>query len=362
MRHVSNPIRLLLALTAAVSLSAPAFAAPSSAAVKTQIEQQLSQVQNLIASHQLENLPAQLRLAQASFKQLEGLKDVDSLDQNKWKVTEALRQNLIFTHLGAAQALYDSGKYATSLEVLADARTLDPKLPVTYYFEAMDLLKQGKEWDATEKLYQAKRLNFYPALRKVENPLQPWEVLSANPNQLDARIDTALKSLGKDTDYPITLNFQTGQHTDLKLIPGVGANLMGRDGKTFNVYLDRDMINKVLNNMGKPVDIQQKYMRKQMLTFNIYDDYFIIGMNPENIIERIQVDKPGYSVEVDSHLYKIGDSVAQLQKDFGERFGFEKIAGDDPRFKETWVYNDLGLSIGITPDQRIGLISIWNLE
>lgn len=364
MRHTPRTIKFLLGLCAALSLSsfAPVYAAPSSAAVKTQIEQELGKIQNLIAAGQLDQLPAQLRLAQASFKQLQGLKDVDSLDQNKWKVTEALRQNLIFSHLNASQALYDSGKYDSSLAVLADARLLDPKLPVTYFYEAMDLLKQGKEWDATEKLYQAKRLNFYPALRKVENPLQPWEVLSANPKELEAKIDANLKAMGKDTEYPITLNFQTGDHTDLKLIPGVGANLKGRDGQTFNVYLDRDMINKVLDSMGKPVDIVQKYMRNQTLTFNVYDDYFIIGMNPENIIERIQVDKPGYSVEVDSKLYRIGDPVDQLQKDIGTRFGFEKIASDDKRFKETWVYNDLGLSVGLTPDNKIGLISVWNLE
>jgi len=365
MRKTNRSIKLLLGLCAALSFSfsLPAVqAAPSSAAVKTQIEQQLGQIHNLIAAHNLDSLPAQLRLAQASFHQLEGLKDVNSLDQNKWKVQEALRQDLIFTHLGAAQALYDGGKFDTSLAVLSDARVLDPKLPVTYFFEAMNYLKQGKEWDATEKLYQAKRLNFYPALRKIENPLQPWEVMSANPKALDARIDETLKSLGKDTEYPITLNFQTGQHTPLKLIPGVGANLKGRDGQVFNVYLDRDMINKVLDNMGKPVDIVQKYMRNQVLSFNVYDDYFIVGMNPENIIERIQVDKPGYNVEVDSKIYQIGDSVDLLQKDIGTRFGFEKIASDDKKFKETWVYNELGLSIGVTPDNKIGLISIWTLE
>ena len=365
MSKAPTSVKILVGLCAALSISfsQPAVqAAPSSAAVKTQIEQQLGRIQSMIASRDLMMLPAQLRLADATFKSFTNLKDVASLDDNKWKVTEALRQDLIFTHLSAAQALYDVGKFDTSLGVLADARVLDPKLPVTYYFEALNYLKQGKEWDATEKLYQAKRLNFYPALRKIENPLQPWEVLTASPKELDLRVDQALQSLGKDTEYPISLNFQTGQHTYLKMIPGVGANLIGRDGQYFNVYLDRDMINKVLDNMGKPVDIVEKYMRDQVLTFNVYDDYFIIGMNPENIIERIQVDKPGFNVEIDSKIYHIGDPVAQLQKNVGDRFGFEKIASDDPHFKETWVYNELGLSIGVTHDNKIGLISIWTLE
>lgn len=357
-------LKALLSLFAAASLclSTPVMAAPTAEQSKTQIEQQISKIQSMIASHDYKALPTQLKEVSKSFNDFQQIKEVDSLDQNKWQVTEALRQELMFTHLGAAAALYDAGYFQNALEVLGDARVMDPKMPVTYYFEALNMLKTGKEWDATEKLYQAKRLNMYPSMRKIENPLEPWEVLSANPEELETRIDTILKSLGKDTEYPISLNFQTGKHDYLKLIPGVGANLMGRDGKYFNTYLNRDMINKVLDNLGKPAQIEEKYMRDQMLQFYVYDNYFIIGMNPENIIERIQVDRPGYSVEVDSKLYKIGDSIDELQKNLGDRFGFEKLASEDPKFKETWVYKDFGLSIGVTPDNKIGLISIWSLE
>lgn len=361
---VMRKLALSFCALSCISLGFPtgAFAAPSSATVKTQIEQQISKIQGMISSRQLDGLPAELKLVSASYKQFETSGEVNSLDQNKWQLAQALRQDLVFTHLGAAQALYDGGKYQTALEVLADARVMEPKLPVTLYFEALNLLKAGKEWDATEKLYQSMRLNAYPAQRKIDNPLQPWEVLTANPVELENRIDAALKTLGKDTEYPISLNFKTGKHDYLKLIPGVGANIQGRDGKYFNVYLKNDMINETLDNLGKPAEIVEKYMRDQMLTFNVYDEYFIIGMNPENMIERIQVDKPGYNVEVDNQIYRIGDSVDAVKKNLGDKFGFEKLASEDPKIKETLVYNDFGLSLGITPDDKIGLISIWTLE
>lgn len=358
----TQKILFSLGMAACLGLSFPAIAQSNSAEVKVQVESQIGRINSLIAAKQLEQLPSQLRLASANYQKFTALGDVKSLDQNKWKVAQVLRQNLLMSHLGAAAALYDAGKFETALNILEDARKLEPKLPVTYYFEALNLLKQGKDWDATEKLYQAKRLNMYPAMRKIENPLQPWEVLTANPVELEARVDEILKSMGKDAEYPITLNFQTGEHDYLKLIPGVGANLRGRDGSTFNVYLSRDMINESLDKLGKPAEIVQRPMRDQMLTFNIWDQYFIIGMNPENIIERIQIDRPGYSVEIDSKLYHIGDTITELQTHLGENFGFEKLASSDPKFKETWVYNDFGLSLGITPDNKLGLISIWSLE
>ncbi len=362
--NLMRKLALSFCAMSVISIGFPsgAFAAPSSAVVKTQIEQQISKIQSMITSRQLDALPAQLKLASASYKEFTSLGDVQSLDQNKWQVAQALRQDLVFTHLGAAQALYDAGKYQTALTVLEDARVMEPKLPVTLYFEALNLLKSNKEWDATEKLYQAMRLNKYPAQRKIENPLQPWEVLTANPVQLESRIDEVLKSLGKDTEYPISLNFKTGKHDYMKLVPGVGANIQGRNGQYFNVYLKDDMINDVLDNMGKPAEIVEKYMRDQMLTFNVYDEYFIVGMNPENMIERIQVDKAGYSVEVDNQIYRIGDSIDAVQKNLGDKFGFEKLSSDDPKIKETWVYNEFGLSVGVTPDNKIGLISIWTLE
>ncbi len=269
---------------------------------------------------------------------------------------------MLLLHLEAANKLLDQKAYSDAINVLEAARKLEPRMPVAYYLEGLAYLDQGKTWEGTEKLYEAKRLNTYPASRKLENPVKPWEVLMANPVELETKIDAILTSLGKNTEYPISLNFSTGKHEYFKLVPGVGANLMGRDSGNFNLYLKKDMIKKVLDNMGPSLDIQEKNMRGQVLRFYVYDDYYIIGVNPENLIERIQIDRPGYSVRVQDQSFRIGESAESIMKALGKEHGYEVVAGGDERFKETWAYNDYGLSFGITADNKIGLVSIWTME
>lgn len=358
---------IFLTATALMALGWSATAAePNSATLLAQVQQQIGQVQNTLKASQLDQLTARLKVARDEFTRFEQNKEVDSLGENKWKVAQALRQDLVFMHLAAAQALYDNGRFDNALQILKDAEGLEATLPVTAYFSALNYLKQGKEWDATRALYEAKRLNAFPALRKMENPSQPWEVLATNPVELETRVDALLKQMGKDLEYPISLNFETGQHEYMSLVPGVGANLMGRDGSHFNLYLKKDMINKVLDSVGKPREIEERYMRDQMLNFYIYDNYYIVGVNPENQIERIQIDRPGYSVRVNGKAIQIGDAASVAQQILGESSAAvsdaEKLGGDGGQIKETWVYNNYGLSLGITQDNRVGVISIWTLE
>ena len=67
-------------------------------------------------------------------------------------------------------------------------------------------------------------------------------------------------------------------------------------------------------------------------------------------------------MRIHNESLNIGDSADRVKAVLGEEHGFEKVAGGDSRFKETWAYNDYGLSFGITNDNKIGLVSIWTME
>jgi len=355
---------LILTLATACLLGGPAWAAePASGSVKLKLafEQQLSQVNHRLQNGNQASIQAELLKARQQLEAFKAAKDADALSENKWQLTRQMEQELVLLHLEAAQQFHAGQAYTQALNVLNEADKIQPYLPVTLYFQALNLLQNGKEWEATKKLYEAKRYNSYPASRKMENPIKPYEVLMANPIQLNQQVDEILQSLGKDTGYPITLNFDTSKHENRQLVPGVGASLMARDGSYFNVYL-KEIVNEVLDEMGKPYDIQEKYLREQVLKFLVYDDYFIIGVNPENKVERIQIDRAGYSVNVHGKELKIGEPAQNIKDLLGENHAFQRMDNTDSRYPQTWVYNDFGLSFGITPDQRIGLISIWSLE
>lgn len=355
-------LSLLLSLSMAGSVLAAPEVGPASLALQQAFDKQVTQAMQIVATGDAAKIKAELQLANAKLDAFKASKDVKTLAENKWKLTREMEQKVLLLHLEAATKLLDQKAYSDAIAVLEIARKLEPNMPVAYYLEGLAYLEQDKTWEGTEKLYEAKRLNTYPASRKMENPVKPWEVLMANPVELETKIDAVLTGLGKNTEYPISLNFSTGKHEYLKLVPGVGANLMGRDGEHFDLYLKKDMIKKVLDNMGPSLDIQEKTMRGQVLRFYSYDDYYIIGVNPENAIERIQIDRPGYSVRIQDQSINVGDSSERVKTLLGKEHGFERLAGGDSKFKETWAYNDYGLSFGITADNKIGLVSIWTME
>lgn len=352
---------ILTPLAVSLLLTTPVFA-QNSAQLENQVSQQIAMVSQKLGQSSPQQILKDLAVAQQRLNAFKASKDVKSLDENKWRLTRELEQDLILLQLEAAETLMNRKAFKEADQVLKDSGELQPYLPVTMYLKGLNYLQQGKEWEATEQFYEAKRYNRYPALRKVENPNKPWEVLMANPTELEMKVDAILQSLGKDTEYPLSLNFSTGKHEYLKLVPGVGANLMGRDGTYFDVYLKDDMINKVLNNMGRPANVEERFMRGQMLHFYPYDDFYIIGVNPENKIERIQIDRPGYSVRIHDASLVIGQPASEIKKVLAEGHGFERITEPNGPYVETWVYNDYGLSFGITKDQKIGLVSIWTLE
>lgn len=350
-------VQSLALFSLALSLSLPATAA-TSVEIQTAFDKQVKQIQ--WDAMPLDKIQTQLKAAKAQLAAFKASKDVKTVDENKWKLAREMEQKLLSLQLQAAEKAMEAKDFARSQEFLAEAQTLRPGLAITAYYQGLNHLAQGKTWDATRAFYTAKRLNRYPAQRKMTNPVKPWEVLTADAVRLEAAVDQELKALGKDTEYPITLNFETGKNTDMKLVPGIGAHLQSPKG-AFNLYLEKDMLGKALNHLGKPMDIQERTMRGQVLRFHSYDN-LLLGVNPENHIERIQVAIPGYQVEVNGQLYSLGMSESELVKSLGTEHGYEKIASADTTFSHVVAYNDYGVSFGITPAGQVGVISIWTLE
>lgn len=345
-------------LSLALSLSLPAVAA-TSVEIQTAFDNQVKQIQ--WEAMPLTKIQTQLKAAKAQLAAFKASKDVKTVAENKWKLAKEMEQQLLSLQLQAAEKAMEAKDFSLSQDFLKEAEALNPGLAITAYYQGLNHLAQGKTWDATRAFYTAKRLNRYPAQRKVTNPVKPWEVLTADATRLEAAVDQELQALGKDTEYPISLNFETGKNTALKLVPGIGAHLQSPKGD-FNLYLEDDMLNKALNHLGKPVDIQERTMRGQVLRFHSYDN-LLIGVNPENHIERIQVAIPGYQVEINGKLYGLGMAESELLKALGtEDHGYEKIASADTQFSHVIAYNDYGVSFGITPAGQVGVISIWTLE
>lgn len=350
---------LAVPLTLSFCLSAlPALAATTSVELQQAFDQQIQQIR--LQDSSLDTLQSQLAAAKAKLAAFKASKDIRSVNENKWKLTREMEQQLLSLQLQAAEKARVAKDYTRAHHLLKEAQDLRPGMAITAYYQGLNYLAQGKTWDATRSFYTAKRLNRYPAQRKMTNPVKPWEVLTANAERLEAAVDQELQALGKDTDYPVTLNFETGKNTPMKLVPGIGAHLQSPKGE-FNLYLEKDMLKKALNHLGKPVDIQERTMRGQVLRFHNYDN-LLIGVNPENHIERIQVAIPGYQVEVDGQMFALDMAESALVDALGTENGYEKLASADSRFSHVVAYNDYGVSFGITPAGQVGVISIWTLE
>ena len=357
MSTISLLFRNVAAASLALSLCLPAVAA-TSLELQSAFDNQVKQI--VLAGTSLDKIQDQLKTAKAQLMAFKASKDVKTVDENKWKLTREMEQQLLSLQLQAAGMAMDAKDYTRSMTFLKEAHELRPEMAITAYYQGLNYLAQNETWDATRSFYTAKRLNAYPAQRKMTNPVKPWEVLTADAERLDEVLDQELKKLGKDTEYPITLNFETGKNTEMKLVPGVGAHLQSPEGP-FNLYLKKDMLKKALNHLGKAADIQERTMRGQVLRFHTYDN-LLIGVNPENRIERIQVAIPGYQVEVDNKMVGIGTAESDLLKLLGTERGYEKITSADTQFSHVVAYNDYGVSFGITPAGTVGVISIWTLE
>jgi tetratricopeptide (TPR) repeat protein len=360
MSTLSTLFRNITLASLAMSLYLPASSAVAATSLELQsaFETQVKQISLKGAS--LDKVQEQLKTAKAQLAAFRASKDVKTVDENKWKLTREMEQQLLSLQLQAAEMAMDAKDYSRSMTFLKEAHELRPDMAITAYYQGLNYLAQNKTWDATRAFYTAKRLNAYPAQRKMTNPVKPWEVLTADAQRLNEVVDQELKKLGKDTEYPISLNFETGKNTDMKLVPGVGAHLQSPEGD-FNLYLKDDMLKKALNHLGKPMDIQERTMRGQVLRFHSYDN-LLIGVNPENHIERIQVAIPGYQVEVDNKMAGIGMKESDLVKMLGTEKGYEKLSSTDTQFSHVVAYNDYGVSFGITPAGTVGVISIWTLE
>lgn len=328
--------------------------------IRQAFAQQLQQAQTRLPTASAEELQQVLAQARQQYQAFEAAKDSQTLSENKWRLARQMKQELLWLHLDAAEHLQQRQASQAALQILQAAETLQPSIPKVHFLQAQALLAQDQVWEATKKLYEAKRYNAYPALRRVINPLKPEQPEKVSPEQLNQQIDQALQSLAKDTDYPLSLDFSTGQHYERQLVPGMGARLQGRDGQFFSAYLNQP-VNTVLNQLGKPLDIQEVYLRQQNLKFYIYDTHFIVGVNPENEIERIQLSQPGYRVQLGGKTLAIGDSVATVRATLGEEGDIEQLTSSDPLYPQTLIYNDYGLSFGLDPQGRVGVISIWSL-
>lgn len=357
MSTLSTLFRHAAVASLALSLCLPAVAA-TSLELQSAFEAQVKQIS--LKGTSLDKVQEQLKTAKAQLAAFRASKDVKTVGENKWKLTREMEQQLLSLQLQAAEMAMEAKDYDRSMLFLKEAHELRPDMAITAYYQGLNYLAQNKTWDATRAFYTAKRLNAYPAQRKMTNPVKPWQVLTADAERLNEVVDQELKKLGKDTEYPITLNFETGKNTDMKLVPGVGAHLESPEGD-FNLYLKSDMLKKALNHLGKPADIQERTMRGQVLRFHSYDN-LLIGVNPENRIERIQVSIPGYQVEVDDKMAGIGMAEADLLKMLGTEKGYEKLSSADTQFSHVLAYNDYGVSFGITPARTVGVISIWTLE
>ena len=339
-------------------VSAQPAAATTSLELQSAFESQIKQIS--LKETSLDSIQKQLPKAKAQLAAFKASKDVKTVSENKWKLTREMEQQLLSLQLQAAEMAMDAKDYERSMAFLKEAHALRPGMAITAYYQGLNYLAQNKTWDATRAFYTAKRLNAYPAQRKMTNPVKPWEVLTADAQRLDEVVDQELKKLGKDTAYPITLNFETGKNMTMKLVPGVGAHLQSPEGG-FDLYLKDDMLKKALNHLGKPAEIEERTMRGQVLRFHRYDN-LLIGVNPENHIERIQVSRPGYQVEVEGKMAGIGMAESDLIKMLGTEKGYEKLSSADTQFSHVLAYNDYGVSFGITPAGTVGVVSIWTLE
>lgn len=357
MSTLSLFFRSAAAASLVLNLCLPAVAA-TSLELQNAFDKQVKQI--MFKGSSLDKVQDQLKTAKAQLLAFKASKDVKTVDENKWKLTREMEQQLLSLQLQAAEMAMDAKDYTRSMSFLKEAHELRPEMAITAYYQGLNHLAQNQTWDATRAFYTAKRLNAYPAQRKMTNPVKPWEVLTADADRLEEVLNQELKKLGKDTEYPITLNFETGKNIAMKLVPGIGAHLQSPKG-AFNLYLKKDMLKKALNHLGKPADIQERTMRGQVLRFHSYDN-LLIGVNPENHIERIQVAIPGYQVEVDNKMMGIGMAESELLEILGTERGYEKISSADAQFSHVVAYNDYGVSFGITPAGTVGVISIWTLE
>lgn len=346
-----------LCFTLAVSFSLPALA-QNSQQLRNTAQTHITQIAQQLQAGKLQGIESKLEAAEQAYKSFQTSKDVKSVGENKWRVEKSLEQDLVLVYLQAAHQFHKNGDHERSLKLLEKSHRFTSYLPATYYMEALNLLKQGKTWEATEKLYESKRYNRFPSTRKLENPNEPSDVLWVNPETLEKEIDQILADLGKDADYPITLNFSNGQHRHHVLVPGIGINLANAEQELLNLYLESSRLADITNHLGKAMDIQEEPDRKQVLRRFNYPG-FSVRVTPENTVERVEVMRPGYSIRIKDKYYSIGEDVGALMQVLGQEYKEET-----PRqgLKQIISYGDHGLSVGVDHDNKIAMLSVWTME
>ncbi|MEZ0373557.1 MAG: hypothetical protein ACAI44_30990 [Candidatus Sericytochromatia bacterium] len=358
--------RLLLTGLLAFSLVQPVFAEDFISGHYAGFAAELTRSYEAIESADFQAASAAGLKARAAYKAFreDAVKKGEASTQAVQDATVAMRVDLIRLMVTLGQGFHDHKDYAKALEAYGYALEADPELPLLHYEMGFTYSVQQRKAEAARSLYEAKRLNRFPALRWLINPLDEEFRIGSDPAQLDTFADEHLVALGQSPDYPITLDFATGRQKLAVMVPGIGASLRNASGENFNLYL-HDPRTTVLKQLGISQQTRKdEYAGGQIIEYLAYHDtLFTIGIDTQPAhVYSIQADEPGFSVQVQGQYIAVGEPAAKVMQLLGKDHGLERREVNQGHISHTLVYTDLGLVFGIDKSDHIALVKIWSLE
>lgn len=361
MAKLLHPGLLCAQLVLAASLLAPAAQADWIEDHYKVFENELQSVASALEAKDSANAAAASVRARAAYDAfLADTGKQQNLDREQFlKARQAMQVDLLRLYSALAGAYYNAKDLKQALETYHRALDVEPELALLH-FQIGFLHHQLKNKQlAAAHLYEAKRMNGLPVLRSLSNPFDESFSIGAEAQELESHANELLRQLGKSTDYPITLDPDTGKERQGVIVPGVGANLKNAKGQYFNLYLNSSE-NQLISHLGQGKAVTQSNQPEMPVNFTQYHDGLLtVGVDKKNkTVNTIQVDETGYCTRLYQQYLCVGEPASKITALLKQGYGYQRQDFKGGVISHALNYPSLGLMFGVSPEDKILLMSI----
>lgn len=280
-----------------------------------------------------------------------------------WQINLAFQLTVLRAAISLGQRFHDAKNYQDAIAVYTKAQEISPYFPLLYYERGFAHYKLGQSAQAAADFYEAKRLNAYPAKRKIVSQIGEGDFLEGNPQQIEINSTTHLLNLGLPVHFPLAHDPVSKKPTPLRVMPGVGAHLQ-LGGKSKAVYLGMSE-EQFTQGFVQPLKKSDAYEQNGKLAYSLQFDKWLAEFYEHDVLRSLDIRLPGAHVSMLGKTTRLGDHAKQVLAHFGKSYGYAKFANEGTGYedvKEFIAYSEFGLIFGISADDHVNLISIYALD
>ncbi|MBF2053427.1 MAG: hypothetical protein IGS03_08190 [Candidatus Sericytochromatia bacterium] len=159
-------------------------------------------------------------------------------------------------------------------------------------------------------------------------------------------------------------NIITQQPVSLVVMPGVGAHIQQK-GKQKSVYFGMSEEDLTADFVFPEQKFEPQDFNGRQVYAVQFDGILASFYADGDVLRGLEIQTPGTHVSLMGKTTRIGDHARQVLAHFGRGFAFDKYPNNLPVYpdiKEFISYDELGLTFGLSFDDRVALISILALD